>query len=156
MNTTSEVLQKEFRVAQVIWVVILVALVIYAMVGNALQGKEFVDNETIPLQLIQNILWAVSGVMLVGSWFIRRKMLAAGDPGQPLGETEVAAKYRTATMIGSGLYEAIGLFGLVLVLLGDSLQSMYMFVLVASMGMLLHRPKMEDLEKLAGISGMAM
>ena len=150
MNDESDILQKNFRVAQVIWVAILAALVIYAMVGNALHGRDFVDSESIPLELIRNILWAVTAATLIGSWILRKRMLAASGLDGPLSEDEAGARYRTVTMIGSGLCEAVGLFGLVLVLLGDSLQTLYLFVLVAAVAMLVHRPKITELECLAG------
>lgn len=150
MSTMTETLQKEFRITQVIWIAIFVALVIYAVIGHALIGRNLVDPESIPVQLIRNILAGVGGLMLVGSFFIRRRMLAGDGSGQPLGSAVAVAKYRMATMISAGICEAVGLFGLVLVFLGDSLQTLYLFVVVAACAMILHRPKLEELQRLAG------
>ncbi len=150
MNTASEFLQKEFRIAQVIWIAILAALVIYLGVGHAFFGREFVDAGSIPVSLIRNILAGVGGLMLVGSWLIRRKMLEGSRSGQPRGEEAAVKAFKAATMISAGICETVGLFGLVLVFLGDSLQTLYLFVVVAAAAMIIHRPKIEELEKLAG------
>lgn len=156
MSTMTETLQKEFRVAQVIWIAILAALVIYLGVGHVFFGRDFVDAETVPLSLIRNILAGVGGLMLVGSWFIRRSMLVGNGSASPPDAAVVAANYRKATMISAGICEAVGLFGLVLVFLGDSLQTLYLFVVLATAAMIIQRPKMEELQRLAGGPGRAM
>jgi len=150
MNTDSDVLQKAFNTSRVIWIAILAALAIYIIVGHALAGREFIDSSTIPLPLIRVVLAAVGGAMLVGSFFIRRGMLepqASGAPGDAAG---TAARYRSATMITAGICEAVGLFGLVLIFLGDGLPTLYLFNIVAAAALVLHRPKLEELEQLAG------
>lgn len=161
MNKNSDVLQKEFRVAQVIWAAIFAALVIYVAIGHFIFGREFVDAESIPLHLIRNILAGVGGLMLLGSFFIRRTMLFGSgtgqlpDAGQLPGSGQlvdagaVAAKFKMATMIAAGVCEVVGLFGLVLVFLGDSLLTLYLFNVVAAVAMMLHRPRMEELQRLA-------
>jgi purine-cytosine permease-like protein len=150
MNTEPQTLWREFRITRIIWIAIFVALVIYVNLGHVLVGKEFVDTATIPLALIRAVLAAVGGVMLVGSYFVRRRILeektgvAAPDP------TRAASRYRSATMITAGICEAVGLFGLVLIFLGDGLATLYLFNVVAAVALVLHRPRMEELEKLAG------
>ena len=78
------------------------------------------------------------------------------DSGQLPDAGAVAAKFKTATMIAAGICEVVGLFGLVLVFLGDSLPTLYLFNVVAATAMMLHRPKMEELQRLAGKSGFSM
>ena len=156
MNTISETLQKEFRVAQVIWIAILAALMIYVAIGHFFHGKALVDTGDVSVVWIRTVLAGVGGLMLIGSFFIRRKMLARGASAQLLDEQAVAMKYRMATMIAAGICEAVGLMGLVLIFLGDSLQSLYLFNMVAAMAMIMHRPKIEELQRLAGRSGFSM
>jgi hypothetical protein len=149
MNTTSEILQKEFRVTQVIWIVILAALVVYVAIGHYFHGKALVDLGDVSVVLIRNLFALAGGLMLVGSFFIRRKMLAGAASAQQPDEQTAGAKYKTATMVAAGICEAVGLFGLVLIFLGDSLQTLYLFVGVAAVALILHRPKKEELQQLA-------
>ncbi len=153
MNTVSETLQKEFRVAQVIWMAILAALVIYVVLGHYFHGKAMVDLGDISVVWIRNLLVLAGGMMLISSFFIRRVMLARSASAQLPDEQAVAAKYKMATMVAAGLCEAVGLFGLVLIFLGDSLQALYLVNVVAAVARILHRPKMEELQRLTGRSG---
>lgn len=155
MNTDPEALQREYRITLVIWIAILAALAIYVILGHALMGREFIDTATIPLALIRTILAAVGGAMLVGSFFIRRRMLEAPADGSTPDAAGAASKYRSATMITAGICEAVGLFGLVLIFLGDGLATLYLFNVVAAVALVLHRPRLEELEQLAGGGGVS-
>ena len=153
MNTGSDVLRKEFQVALVIWVAILVALAIYVAIGHFFIGKALVDTGDVSVSWIRTVLAGVGAILLLSSFFIRRAMLARGTAATLPDERAVAARYKSATIVAAGICEAVGLMGLVLIFLGDSLQTLYLFNGAAAIGLFLHRPKIEELERLAGHSG---
>jgi hypothetical protein len=47
------------------------------------------------------------------------------------------------------LSESIGVYGLVLFFLGESFRTLYIFIGISALAMLLYRPKREELETLA-------
>jgi hypothetical protein len=59
------------------------------------------------------------------------------------------AKYTTAMMVSLALSESIGIYGFVLFLLGDDLQTPFIFNGIAATAMYFYRPKREELETLA-------
>jgi len=153
MNTASDVLKKEFRVAQVIWVAILMALAIYVVIGHFFHGEALVDTGDVSVAWIRTVLAGVAGMMLISSFLIRRAMLTRTANATEPDEQAVAARYKSATIVAAGICEAVGLMGLVLIFLGDSLQTLYLFNGAAAIGLFLQRPKMGELERLAGKSG---
>ncbi|MBU2499127.1 MAG: hypothetical protein KKE57_09510 [Proteobacteria bacterium] len=52
-------------------------------------------------------------------------------------------------MISLALSESIGIYGLVLFFLGDSLRTLYTFIGISALAIIYHRPKREELETLA-------
>jgi hypothetical protein len=58
-------------------------------------------------------------------------------------------EYTTAMIVSLALSESIGIYGLVLFLLGDSFQTLYIFISISALAMFFYRPKREDLETLA-------
>ena len=54
-----------------------------------------------------------------------------------------------AMIVSLALSESIGVYGLVLFLIGDSFQTLYIFIGISVVAMFFYRPKREDLETLA-------
>ena len=61
----------------------------------------------------------------------------------------MGAKYSTALIVSLGLSESIGIYGFVLFLLGDDLQTLYIFIGISALAIYVHRPKREEIETLA-------
>ena len=112
----------------------------------------------LPLELIRTILLGISLLTLVLTNFLRKLVLAGtlpqpgAVPAKPAAHSNRPAfleKYTTATIVSLALSESIGLYGLVLFLLGDTLQTLYMFIGISAFAMLLYRPKREDVARAA-------
>ncbi len=52
-------------------------------------------------------------------------------------------------LLSLALSESIGIYGLVLFFLGDSFQTLYIFIGISALGMFHYRPKREEIEKFA-------
>ena len=61
----------------------------------------------------------------------------------------VIGKYTSAMLLSLALSESIGIYGLVLFFLGDSFQTLYIFIGISALGMFNYRPKREEIEKFA-------
>ena len=93
--------------------------------------------------------------MLVLAFYLRKRMLRASTE-VPAGNTPMSsdqpkalAKYTTAVIISLALSECIGVYGLLLFLLGDAYQTLYIFIGAAAAAMFYFRPKREELADLA-------
>ena len=57
--------------------------------------------------------------------------------------------YAAVVIISLALSESIGIYGLVLFLLGGGFKTLYTFIAVSALAMVFYRPKREEMEKLA-------
>jgi F0F1-type ATP synthase membrane subunit c/vacuolar-type H+-ATPase subunit K len=143
----------------VIWAGIFGTLFIYVFICHQLGDKiRSAASANFPLDLMRNILYGISIFTLILTHFLR-KLILAGRPGGPgpmtskppslSNQPSLLAKYTTAMLVSLGLSESIGIYGLVMFLLGESLQTLYMFMGISALAMFFCRPKREELETLA-------
>jgi hypothetical protein len=57
------------------------------------------------------------------------------------GDKPAKSRYLAAVIVSMALVESIGLFGVALFLLGDGLNTLYIFTGLAALGFILYRPK---------------
>ena len=79
-------------------------------------------------------------------------------PTEAPNRSEAFSKYAVAMIIPIALSEVVGIFGLVLFLLGAGFQTLYIFIGVSAITMVLFRPRRKEIEKIAetGIPGKAI
>jgi F0F1-type ATP synthase membrane subunit c/vacuolar-type H+-ATPase subunit K len=151
--------QNQLSVLWIIWGAMVVSLCIYVLICHLVGDgiRQSVDPD-FPLDLLRNILYAVGIFTLFLAHFLRRFILAprSGGTGSmsskppPLKEqSPVIGKYTSAMLLSLALSESIGIYGLVLFFLGDSFQTLYIFIGISALGMFHYRPKPEEIEKLA-------
>ena len=160
-ENNSESFEKGMMVTRIIWAGIFVCLFIYVIVCHAAAGGDFRNEiSDVPLELMRNILFGVSIIVLSLAYFIRRRIVSV-EPGgiinRPSGPSSThnlalfLPKYTAAILVSSALSEAVGIFGLVLFLLGDSFQNLYLFIGISAIALIYFRPKKEEIEKMAGV-----
>ena len=159
-ENNTESFEKGMMVTRIIWAGIFVCLFIYVIVCHAVVGGNFRSEvPDVPLDLIKNILFGASIILLFLAYFIRRRIVSV-EPGgalnRPFGPSsthnlaQFLPKYTAAILVSSALSEAVGIFGLVLFLLGDSFQNLYLFIGISAIALIYFRPKKEEIEKMAG------
>lgn len=66
----------------------------------------------------------------------------------PAGNADIASvaatRYFAAVLVSQALHETLGLFGLVMYMLGDSVNTLYIFAGLSALGLLLYRPKRRE------------
>ncbi|MFC1839610.1 hypothetical protein ACFL1N_08520 [Thermodesulfobacteriota bacterium] len=154
-----QTVESKLLVMWIIWGAMVVSLGVYIAICVLIGDKvRQTMGEGFPLVLIRNILFGISIVELIATHFIRKLMMREPeiDPGsisapEPVAQepVNIHGKYLSAMVVSLALCESIGIYGLVLFFLGDSVQTMYTFMAVSAAGMLFHRPKREDLEELS-------
>ena len=151
-------LNEKFKVMWIIWGAMVAVLLIYVFICHFF-GETIRNNlkPDVNIELFRNILSVVAVCELGVIYFIRKIMLgvksAGSDPTPVPHESEPSTssyldKYLIAMIITLTLAESIGIYGLILFLLGDSFKILYIFIAVSGAAMFYYRPKMEELEQL--------
>ena len=154
-----EALDKGMIVLWIIWGAILISLFVYVLVCH-LAGDQIRQNlnPDMPLTLFKNILYAASVLTLLISYFVRKAVLSvrssstrtrSSNISQQPAQPAFMGKYTVAMIVSLALSESIGIYGVVLFFMGDSLQTLYTFIGVSAMAMILYRPKKEEIITLA-------
>lgn len=145
---------REYRIAWVIWIAMVFSLCIYLLICRYMDDaiKQSMGN----IEVLRTVLFAAALVALGSAFFLRRRMLkvmpskAETDVSYsgndlPL-KTQAAGKYVSSVVISLALCESVGIYGLVLFLLGDSPEILYTFIAVSAAAMLYFRPKKQEME----------
>ena len=151
--------EKGFLTLWIVWATMAGTLLVYVLLCHQF-GEEIRPNGShdLPMGLIRNILFVVTLVTLFLTRFIRKRMLEGrfGGSGAGLFKTGAAssqpspfAHYMTVIIVSLALCESIGIYGLVLFLLGDSFRTLHVFIGISALAMYVYRPKREEFETLA-------
>ncbi len=104
-------------------------------------------------ELIRTVFYVVAIITLPMTNLIRHIQLRLNQT-MP-GDKSAKSRYLLTIFVSMTLLEMIGIFGLVMFLLGDSFNTLYIFTGMAALGMYLYRPKLteyaEVVEKLANL-----
>jgi len=150
--------EKGFRVLWIIWAAMLGSLFIYVVIchqwGDQLRPTM---SPNFPLDVMRNILYGIALVTLLLTHFVRKLILhrRAGAP-QPVSshaprmtsQPTPLARYSIAMIVSLALSESIGIYGFVLFVLGDSFQTLHIFIGISAIAMVYYRPKREEFETL--------
>ena len=152
-------IEKGLLTLWIIWAGIMGSLLIYVFICHQFGDQIRRDiNPNFPLPLMRNILYGIGIITLFLTHFLKRFMLGGTFSGtlskpsrsdQHSNQPPFLAKYSTALIVSLALSESIGIYGLVLFLLGDSFQTLYIFIGISALAIYVHRPKREELETLA-------
>ncbi|MBN2107896.1 MAG: hypothetical protein JW832_10770 [Deltaproteobacteria bacterium] len=151
MMTDGEI-DKGLLILRVIWCAMLASLAIYVFAGLQVAANMQVSINQDKLDMLRKIFYALAGVTLIITRYVRRFILSAGGragPAAQSSESPVLQKYATAMIIAWALSESIGIYGLVLFLLGKNATDLYLLILIAAAALLLHRPARDEIMSLA-------
>ncbi len=135
-------------VLKIIWMALLFSLAIYLVAGRLGAPGFLSPLSAEALGTLRTVLYALGLVTLIAAGYIRRLILAAGrsaaGPTQA-GQSSVLAKYSTAVIASLAMSESIGIYGLVLFLLGKNALDLYLLVGISAAAMFYFRPKKDEL-----------
>ena len=151
--------EKGLQTLWIIWAAMVGSLLVYLFLCHQFsEDIRQAGSYDIPLGLIRNILYVAALVTLFLANFIRKRMLArpfatsgAGlfEPGAVSNKPSLLAHYTTVVIVSLALCDSIGLFGLVLFMLGDSFRTLHIFIGISALAMYFYRPKREEIETVA-------
>lgn len=147
---TEQELRRGMAFVRGIWVAMFASLLLYVTIAPML----FTTNVSFSEQGYRTLRLAFYGgalLTLVLSWGIRRVLLRAFRPVTPnrSGQHPAVTRYVSVMMVTMGMSEAIGIYGLILYVLGQQRQDLTLLTLLSAAAMLLYFPKREEILQLA-------
>lgn len=93
-------------------------------------------------ELIRAIFYAIAIITFPLTNLIRHIMVRLNQT-MP-GDNKLKSRYLTTIIVSMSLIESIGILGFVMFLLGDSFNTLYIFIGLAVLGLYLYRPKTDE------------
>ncbi|MBN1931825.1 MAG: hypothetical protein JW786_09485 [Desulfobacterales bacterium] len=139
----------------VIWSAMLGSLFIYVIIchmfGDQIRGNHLGSGFSI--ELLKKILYGISVAELFIAYYVRNLMLSTRSKNRRLNLRSATVtgikspdeiKYMSAIIVSLAISGGIGIYGLVLFLLGAEFQTLYNFIAISAAAMVFFRPKSEE------------
>jgi hypothetical protein len=118
------------------------ALAAYVIVCHALSGQLQQHWPEQQRELFRTLFYAIAIITFPITNLIRHIMVRLNRT-MP-GDKPPKYRYLTTIIVSMSLMEGIGILGLVMFLLGDNFNTLYIFTGLAALGLFLYRPKTEE------------
>ena len=148
---TDEELSKALLILRVIWFGMLGSLAIYLIIGQiATNLKTATDEST--YAVLKPALYIFTIVVLIVTKYLKEHILSGkGQHRQATQSFQHPAlqTYTSAMILAWALSEGIGIFGLVLFLLGKNRMDLYLLILISAAALLIYRPRKDEVISLS-------
>jgi len=145
-------IEKGWKVVVIIWGAMIVSLAIYLFVGLYMKEAVEIKMEEEVLKALRPVLYIISFITLILTNYIKGLVLRSKGLMQSQisnVQNPALSRYTSALVISLALSESIGIYGLVLVLLGKNTTDLYLLLGISLAAMIYHRPKKDDVVKIA-------
>lgn len=148
---TEQEMERMLLTLKIVWLALLGSLAVYLVVGRlVVPGLAFpLSGES--FRILRTALYALGFVTLLAAAYVRRLILSMGSrsagPAQA-GQSSVPQKYASAVIASLAMSESVGIYGLVLFLLGKNVMDLYLLVGIAAAAMFYFRPRQDELRNL--------
>jgi len=137
---------------KIIWWAMLLSLAVYWVAGRmAAPGmKAAMGDEA--FGTLRSVLYALGFATLVASRFVRRLIMAAKGRAVDRPNARpvpVMQRYASAVIASLAMSESVGIYGLILYLLGKDTVDLYLLLGISAAAMIYYRPQQDEL---AGLS----
>ena len=141
-----------------LWGAMSFSVLIYALLGYFLQGRVQLQVDPAMVELastLEVVAWVVGGSMLLVPRLVRRWLLGRSCANTPPGATlsssvpGFVARSTTALVMALALSDVTAILGLVLFFIGQSYETLLLFIALSFAAMLLNTPSRDELERLA-------
>ena len=146
--------QTRLRTAWLIWASMLSMLAVYLLIAHfwGSQIRIRADLET-SLIAIRTVFYVIALATFPFINLLRRKMACYPSRRRWHHDSDIQALryeryYLTVVIVSLTLAETIGVWGFLLFVLGDNLQTLYLFCGMSALAIVLYRPKADELEQL--------
>jgi hypothetical protein len=146
-------IDKGWRILMLIWYAMLLSLVIYLQVGQVLKKEiDVIVDEDFPMTLARLIIYGVSAMSFSVTGYFRRYVVESDRgkeksvPKTTRNQHPFLARYSIAVITSLALSESIGIYGLVLYLLGGNAKDLYILLAISAVAMYLYRPSRDEFD----------
>jgi hypothetical protein len=150
-------IRKEMRILMILWTAILAQSMVFVFMREVF-GEQIRKNVNVaddyPLGILTAVMLVVSMILMVVAFFLRGALLSgklisiqerAEQVAEASGRPVYLVKYRILIWIPMILPSAPSVFAFVLFFLGADATVFYTLIVLSVLGVLYHRPKMEEL-----------
>ena len=143
-------LEKGLSILKIIWTALAISLIMYVFAVPVVLGKSSVAFPPEAYADLRLYMYGGAFATLVASWFVRRFILARKPSVTSTQSRQHPAlqRYTTAMIIALAIAEAIGLYGLVLYLLGNNQTDLYSLTALSAAAMTLYFPRKDEVIQL--------
>jgi hypothetical protein len=146
---TGQELEKGVSMLKMIWGALAASLLAYIFLAPMMLETSQVNFPPEAYDTLRKALYSIAFVTLALSWFVRRMVLAASAPKKTKSRQHPAIqRYTTAMIIALAMSEAIGIYGLILFLLGKNQVDLYLLTALSAATMTLYFPRREEVVSL--------
>jgi hypothetical protein len=138
-------LNREMKTLKIIWFAMLFSLAVYFYVGLAVVNnpKSSMPNESIGMP--RAVFYFMACIILLITKTVRKFIFSVSGQNKRQTETFQRPEIQKYT---SAMTEGIGIFGLVLYILGKNVLDLYILIAVAAVAMLQYRPNRDEVIRL--------
>jgi F0F1-type ATP synthase membrane subunit c/vacuolar-type H+-ATPase subunit K len=140
-------LGKEMITLKIIFFAMVFSLAVYLFVGLAVVNNATSSMDNDALGILRAVLYGMAFIILLITKPVRKFILTRGGPGRrpavSFKHPEVQ-KYALAMIVASAMTEGIGIFGLVLYILGKNVLDLYILIAVSAFVMIQYRPNKDE------------
>jgi cytochrome b561 len=148
---TDRELHRGITTVKGIWFALFASLILYVIIAPLVFDSAELSFTQESYQTLRMSLYGFAVFTLIVTWLLRRYLLSAPPAKKPTNSQQhpAVARYLMVMMISMGMSEAIGVYGLVLYVLGKNSQDLYLLTLISAAAMMLYYPKKEEILALA-------
>lgn len=151
MAISQEQLQSDLLLAGVVRAAGLMSLVAMVTICHFYGTKIQLEVDEQLRVLIRTALYMVAIITLPVMKFIRHVLLRLNQIR--VSDKSPKSRYLMTIIVSMAVAESIGLYGFVMYLLGDSFNTLYIFVGLSALAMFLYRPQVEEYKALVDALG---
>lgn len=152
-------IEKELRLLWFLWAANLATLIVLSFLSQILPGhirEDFKQSPDFPLDILKVGFFIVAFFSIIFSFVVRKLFLSGrfkvstkgGSSAYLSNKPLYLIRYRNAILVSEAAAVSIGIYGFILFLFGESLLTFYLFIIVAAIISIFHRPKRDEIVEL--------
>lgn len=151
MMISNEELQRGMTTTRRIWYTLFASLILYVYIVPMAFDLSRVSFPLENYRTLRLALFTCASITVVVTWLLRKYLLSVPQGNRPIQSAQHPAvgRYLVAMVVAMGLSESIGVYGLVLYILGKNHQDLYLLTVLSAAAMLLYFPKKQEILTLA-------
>ena len=142
MGISEQQLQSDLLLAGVIRALALLSLIALVVISNIYSDKIQLAMDEQQRVLIRTVLYVVAIMTFPIMKFLRHVLLRLNQ--KATGNSTPKSRYLLTIIISMAVAESIGIYGFVMFVLGDSYNTLYIFIGLSALAMFLYKPKAEE------------